>query len=1221
MTPEKIQKARDAGYTDAEIAEHLSSKDAKFQKAFQEGYSLDEISAHLSAKEAAKKKPKKEEPSVGQVVTGLGAEIAIAEGAKAASTAGGAAIGTAIFPGPGSAIGAGVGYVTGAIGGGVSGSIAAQKIEGRDKISWGRVAVDTALNLIPGNKLTKGPKALKAASRVMAKSPVVTGVVVGGVAGPAGIIAEQYEETGEMPDFQTLLKSGVVASTLGGGLGATSKVGEKLFRRFAGKNASEIDRLLKQGDRGAIAYVDALTANVDPAEFMTAGNVKQYISELSDLTKATIAPSKLIGEKSTQAIRDAANIVTAGREVGGFLGKRVNDAIANSPNPQQAFDLSLEYLTGKIPSLPPGMENLAGDLSFARKSIYEYQQKLLDNHYSGQRVLPEHTLAAVEQSMNDGDYLTRSYRFFEDAEYQPTKKQQDAVARRLEADGMPEEEVNAYLARLNTIRAGNVDDAYDFFFRSQNAGVLKERKDLSPELREYLGENLTPGEKIAGTMSRLSRLTAYDESDAIISRTLLESGLLKTDKEPGSRGLVEIKLRRGNARTVVNGEEKILYGSPDVQYAVNQLYGFNADNKSLDIAESVFGDAWDTAVGLSKAAKVLGNPPSYLVQLYGNLHNIIGMGMNPGKGLVKGVKMGVAQFADSPIGRIPGIRKLASQIDLPTLQQFKEAKELGLVPQGLQFADIQAGLKGKKIGTTAGKLVDPLGKIYSAPDIAFRITAFENNLSLLRKSAIGADEAKLKKIAAQFTNDTYQNYDYINKSLRTLSRKGIPLSQFAAFSIELMRNQYNQGRLIKKMADGSLADELTLELGVPINTRALKVEAAKRAASLATLYASYVYAMNEFNRRTVSEEQEAALRETVLEDWNERRPLTIQKKGDKISTMNTSYIVPHMQMAAPFLAGVRGESIQDAFIEGTKAFGEDILGEGSFAMQSLTQALQNHSFKTGAPISYDPNTLGKVVDISRFFVKDLMEPGVLREYEKAKTQKMGVTAARQAGIRINQTTIADGFRFKGNRVSQSMNGLSENLAYQRSRLQRGQINQEQFNTEFQKINEDYIKIGNQLVRHVNNLRILGQSEDKIIEMLNNSRIGTEKILAALDGEVINLDPAKPPSIADQYEKYAGLKDSQVSKELIQLSKTNAPLARQLGDYHRQVRRDEMLEISPKMKLVRRLPAPERARYIFKQMQKSQDPDGVLKQYQRKGALNAETYSAIKLLQKNAPKSY
>ncbi len=145
----------------------------------------------------------KEEPSLGTVGKGLVAEVALGEGLKYGLTTAGFLIG-----GP---LGAAIGYGTGALIGGVTGSLAAQRIEGRDEYSWGRVAGDTLLNTLPPfGKVAKGAKLLpKLAIRGG------TGAAVGATASAT----QQLIDEGEI-DMDRLLVASATGGALNIGLGA-----------------------------------------------------------------------------------------------------------------------------------------------------------------------------------------------------------------------------------------------------------------------------------------------------------------------------------------------------------------------------------------------------------------------------------------------------------------------------------------------------------------------------------------------------------------------------------------------------------------------------------------------------------------------------------------------------------------------------------------------------------------------------------------------------------------------------------------------------------------------------------------------------------------------------------------------------------------------------------------------------------------------------------------
>ena len=1290
MTFEELAEARNAGFSDDEIAEFLAKDSPLVRDAYKAGFSIDEIlptvgkktkeekqvdenlakerqgfqpsvvvgmpgagitipvtpyrtqeSVNKQTEERIKESEQSEKysPSITRTIAGLGAEIAIAEGMKTAATVGGAAVGGPFAPAT-----AATGYIVGGVLGGALGSIAAQETEGQPEINWGRVAVSSLLNLVPGAKITKGPKAFREVSAALAKRPVATGVGMGAIAGPGGAAAERYYETGELPSSKELVASGLLASTLGGGLGVTSKVMEPLLRRFAGKGSGEIQDLVNRGDSGAIAYVDALTANVDPAEFLTKENVVEFIGTLANTAKADIAPSRVLGEKATQAIRDAGNVAMAGREVGGILGSKVNDAIRKSSDPAAVQKFALDYLNGKTTTVPKELSGLADDLSEARKYIHEYQDGILQMHYNGQRPLPDLLVKKIEQSMVDGDYITRSYAFFGDANYTPSKattqeliddlttrprvgidnrktiERIDPSGTKIEIDNpdygkeidlppMSDKEAERYIAGLNAQKKSNPDEAHNWIY-TQNAGILKEKKDISPALRKYLGEYETPGQQISETISKLSRLVAYDEADFKISTILRDLGVLKLAGE-GVENLQPIKLRRGVAH--IGNEE--LYGPPELQVALNHLYASKADDGTMDAATKIVNDLWQTSVSASKAAKTVFNLASYSANLWGSVSNMAGMGMNPLLGLGTGFKFAGAQF---------GV--LAKKMPTSTLQEFKRRKELGLIPPGLAFADIQAGLEAGKVGGFAQKFISPVGKLYSASDIALRNSTYDNYKSQLLKQFAGADIKMIEEEAARFTNNTFQNYDFVNKNFKTLSRTGVPFGQFATFTAELMRNQYNQGKIIKKMLDGSYGDELSQKFGVPANQEAIKREAGKRIAALATVYATTTVATQQaMDALGTTREKEKALRETVLPEHAQRKSLltNLNSETGDVKWMNLSYLIPQQQLIGPFVAGFNGRSFGDAMRIGIEGLGEDIIGEGSFTMNSLVQAVNNYDIEKGGPISVSPDKDQNRIDRADFFIEETFMPGFVNEIDKFKTKGITRTVQRLAGLRWNDTSVEKGFGFRAQRIKDSLNTARSEISFARNRLAEGRMSQDDFEASYQKSNQAFRENIQLLSGHVSNLRTLGLNDNKIIELMRGRGIGSEISLYAMDGIVLDAPKVKRDTITDLYDDMVSLSPKDRESNIRDMAKSDPTTARALREKHRQVMKDQKLKITEVEKAVRFLGADDgtRARYIYTQMQRSNDPDGVLKNFQRKGLVPGQVYQDIELMRKNAKESY
>lgn len=1222
MDLEKIKKLREEGFQDSDIAAVLAESNKEVKGLLDSGMSpklvVDNIVGVPQEVPKTKEQLIEEEiekefgeggPTAKQLVASVGTEIAIAEGAKAGGTALGAKIGAAGGP-KGAAIGGTIGYFAGAIKGGVLGSIAAQKMEGRDDISIGRVAVDTTLNFIPGGKVTKGPSILKRVTKEMAKRPVRMQMLTGAALGPAAVAAEEFLETGKLPPVSVLAQTSATTGAFGGGMGLTGKAVNKVFRRMAGKTPEQIDEMLARGDADAIKYVDSLTKDMSADEIKFATDPKAILKYLKDTTTSKVTPGLYVGPKVAGEIRDAGNIAMGGREIGGLMGKRVQEAIQDAPDPDAARQFAVEYLAGRKPNVPKELKNLAEYLSASRKHIREYQDTLLDNHYSGKRSLPDLLLKEIERSRNDNDYLSRSYRFFDDAEYKPNDKQRKSLYNRLVKDGMSGEEANSYIAELDAKRAGGPNAIYGHVQGSPATGILKERKDISPELRSYLGEYTEPGQKIAATYSRLSNLVAYDIADGNMSSILKDSGLLLPMGQNLPAGWQPIKLRRGTAS--VGGEE--LAGPPELQEALNSLYASNFDDAARDVADSIIKDAFESGISIGKAVKVLGSPPAYAVQLYGNVANLAGMGMNPMRGLKRGVKTGVGQFG--------GKGKLSGLNDIADIESFKEAKELGLVPPGLAFADIQAGLKGGTIGKKVNQLMEPLGKTYSIPDVAFRVSAFENYKKQIKNAAPKANDKDVAKIAARFTNNTYQNYDYLNSSLKTLSRKGVPLSQYASFSMELMRNQFNQGRMIKKMISGELADEMSDELGVEVSRSALRKEGAKRLAFMTAVYGATAYGLEKFNRTSSTPEEEKAARESVLPSWDEQAALAIRfKDNGEIQTKTASYMIPQAQMMEPFMAGLRGESMGEGFSNAAQAIGNNLIGEGSFMLRTAASVLGNYDEETQRKISTDPDKWKEYQDRINYGIKRLAEPGIAEEYRKSKDQSPIVTGLRQVGIRVNTTTKEKGFGFRVKEVKEGIDNLNSQLSSARYRTDGTKKTLEEMRDEYDMFfNPSYKRQQQELIKHVNNLRTLKMSDDDILRIMKEKGVSGVVALNAVDGQIEDMPFKTKESISEKYDALLEQKggEEDLYRKILDIAGEDRFLGKSLAEHHKKRKRDEILKITARDKAVRGLSVDdgEQARFVFREMQRSDNPDGVLRQYMYRKVIGPRTIEQIRLLRAN-----
>lgn len=86
FTKDQLTKAREAGYSEEEIALHISKGSNEIKNAMEEGYSLDEIADYFAVDPIASKEEAVnadiKSPSLSDVGKGLIVDIALAEGMK-----------------------------------------------------------------------------------------------------------------------------------------------------------------------------------------------------------------------------------------------------------------------------------------------------------------------------------------------------------------------------------------------------------------------------------------------------------------------------------------------------------------------------------------------------------------------------------------------------------------------------------------------------------------------------------------------------------------------------------------------------------------------------------------------------------------------------------------------------------------------------------------------------------------------------------------------------------------------------------------------------------------------------------------------------------------------------------------------------------------------------------------------------------------------------------
>ena len=1015
-----------------------------------------------------------EDPSLGQIGTGLLAEIVLGEGGKYAGATAGALVG-----GP---VGAGIGYLTGAIGGGITGSIAAQRQEGRDDISWGRVTADTLLNVLPfgAGKVTKGAKLLPR----VAKATLTRGTQGAGISTAAMAIEKGIEE-GDTLTLDELIAAAGTGAGLGIGLGAAGAALNKSYSKLLNKSTDEIDSLYNKGDVDAVSVVDAITG----------GNPAGRVNRMLNSVNQYILPSKVIGNRSAEDVRRAVNEIGTAKELAGRARDSL-DGVYKKLNKADQIAVD-KYMVGESKVLPEAAMPSEDIIKESREIIDGFSSKIIE--LSNKGVLDfgdegDALIGTIKKNLQKGSYLTKEYRFYEDANYVPSQESRnnlvDSLSSALKKNGSENPQKDA----LEMVR--KLDDSRDFASRgisakrgmnviAENSRLFKQRKVLDKTMKEFLGEYNTPGEKVFGTISRLGRLVAQQEAALKISDNLQGSGAaIRANQIPvGMEGEYTPLIINNQVINRTIGQDTAkenLYVLKEVNESINQLYATGVPQDTSLLVENVFTKILSSTTGLTKFVKVPLAPAAYSPQLVGNAFMILGQGMNPFRGAGKGLRVA----ANEVLGK--GL----------TLKQIQRYKSLGLVDKEIFSSDIRNAFnKGYKLlpgklGKGADFGMKKLGKIYSAIDTANRITVFENYQKQLKDLIPGIDDAGSKnfldaettdKLAAELTNSTYQNYDRISPSLRYLSRVGV-LNEFVSFNLELTRTTFNQARLAKSMVNGSFAKRMKDEYGVTVNQRAAAFEGSKRIVALSGALGAATAGIAAFNKLNgFDDEKVRAIKETAAPSWDESSALLVEDQGEgKIGLINMGYRMPAAELTSMFQAGMGTGSYSDAASAVFQSFTDKFFGAGTMNAKNIINTLQDYNPNTGRKISTSVNRLDRIIDQGTFYAKQGFNPGFVSDIKKWDERTSGEMGARYlTGERKFNTTYLGGASYRFNPINDNFRGIragySGSLKRSKSPSEAGQ--------EYAKYNENYRQNVSETIKHVNNLRILEQTDEDIYKTL------------------------------------------------------------------------------------------------------------------------------------------
>lgn len=925
--------------------------------------------------------------------------------------------------------------------------------------------------------------------------------------------------------------------------------------------------------------------NPDNYDTRSALNPKRMINKILK----TFAPSKLLGSEITNEINMAKGTVNRAQELGARVMRAVGRLEKKDPTVKEKVD---DFINGG--ELHPSLNPIKVELTKWKETINELQGILLqgmdEEVFEGLGPGAKKELRETIEASIEKGYTTRTYKIFQDPDYMPTKAQEDAALEEMkmrilysseagtvtveQAEEMARKQMNHL--RKNSARQKKIEGRQQGVVR-ESKGVLRERTDPGPAERAWLGEVTDPKEKAFSTANRLARLASAKAEDIAITRLLMDSGVATRQQVRPDQ--VQMKLR------TIEGDSSVFI-DPEVSQALDFLRFGDAPQKARSGIADFIDRIWNSWVGYSKSSKVLFNPESYPVNLFGAVASTFSAGINPFS--PKGFRYALSEFGsldDIISGKNPGAKR-AFLDDIDKMNQY------GLKPKSVNAADLEQnvirGLTGlnKKLRKGVGGVMDWFGKAYSVGDTAMRYLTWKGNQKQLEKMFPDYSKSEIEAAAARLTNDTFQNYDKLSNVIRQVSRAGLA-DQFVPFTAELTRNMYNSGKYATQMLTGRFGKEIGLD-PLRANKRQMALIGVKRGSSLAAITAGSDLIVDKYNEsKGISQQDENSFGESIAPEWDSAKRLMIvpDETGRKGRYINPSYLVPQAIAKQGLDAG-----FSESPIDNTIGFIRDqYMGEpGTFPARAALQVVFGRDIN-GKLISVDPRTSEKAKDALGLIYAETLRPGVQNTIERWSDTLAGRSdrtvkdnALRMLGVRDYQWDAEMSFTNKLRGINEPMRQAKSNYSSALRRFNDGKISREELDSSYndnntaRRLNLDIMR------QHYRNLAggTWKYSQDERIVMMKNAGVSSRDILDIVENTYTDIPTVKRKSTADIYNEIEG-DQKQVVKELANIAKEDPILGTKLINHHKRMVRINAMNISEVDKLVRGLSPEDRADRLIK----------------------------------------
>ena len=640
---------------------------------------------------------------------------------------------------------------------------------------------------------------------------------------------------------------------------------------------------------------------------------------------------------------------TYGRKLTDAEQEQINDALGQAvPDPSLPEAIRSEIVQ---------MRMVIKGLSREYQSVLSRQIDELSTAGQGEQAAAKIDLLEIITNNLD-TYVHRSYRAFDDPGW-PKKVPREVVDRatayleqRYQEEGITDD-VRSQVARTMKaiLEEGTAYESIEGFIKESKLGakdlsVLKQRKQIAPEIRDLLGEYKDIKINYSKTVTKMSRLVFNQVFlDQMRETGMSEGWLFTKNNTPLDENVTEIAADSSEVYAPLNG----LYATAEVHQALRDALG-----------KENMGDIMRTVIrlnGMVKFGKTVLSPTTAMRNWYSASFFALANGHFDFKQIRKSVAGFKEYFthlgSDKQIAYLRNLKKLGVVYDNPFPGEMIDL---------LKDAQVDRMLADNKAFSGAKKAIGYAQKYYQFGDDFWKIMGFENEKALLMKH-YNMPESAAEIEAAERIRNTYPTYSMTGRFIQHLRR--FPLAgTFVSFPAEIIRTSYHILRYLKKDMAEAPAMGYRKAVGLSIASGAVY---AIQAITMALM--------------GVDDDEEEAFR-LISAPWQQNANLVAVGRDEKgqMQFLDTSFLDPYAYWKRPINATLRGQPIKDAVTQVaqeafTPFFGRDIAFGGIWEIFNNKKASGGKVFNPEAPV------LDQSIKIAEHLRKTI-QPGAASNMER-----------------------------------------------------------------------------------------------------------------------------------------------------------------------------------------------------------------------------------------------